>query len=168
MELPKQVLQCWRPFSILFLKESPTDLALHFCNTVRSNASEPEISSFFIPCILLLCQNLAPTLPTMQLDHQQFNRIFRCVMLVAANVASSLKQRWGACYRGLVRSLLSSFTPTEFFHFQTRSPQSQLTLTQVTSLEDIYRTSRCSLWRHSNSFFHICSSPLSRPVHRLW
>ncbi len=45
---------------------------------------------FFIPCVLLLCQNQPPALPIMQLDCRQFGRRLRCVMLVAANVASGL------------------------------------------------------------------------------
>lgn len=39
---------------------------------VKVNAAEPEISSFFIPCILLHCQNPAPTLPSMQFKCCQF------------------------------------------------------------------------------------------------
>ncbi len=51
------------------------------------HAAESEIS-FFISHILLSCgQKLAPTLPTMQLGHQQFSQ--RCVMLVTANVTLS-------------------------------------------------------------------------------
>ena len=34
-------------------------------------AAEPNISSFFIPCICLSCHNLVPTLPTMQVDFRQ-------------------------------------------------------------------------------------------------
>lgn len=37
----------------------------------------------------VLCQNLAPTSPTMQLYHCQFGWRFRCVMLAATNVAWS-------------------------------------------------------------------------------
>ncbi len=77
------------------------------------------------------CQNLVPTLPTMQVDHWQFGWRFRCVMLVMANIAmeppAAAEMR---SYRGLDRF---------FFHFQTCSLQ--LTLTQVTSLEDIYLVS---------------------------
>ncbi len=45
---------------------------------------------FFIPHILFPRQNLAPTLPTMHLDHEQLGVRFSCVVLVAANVAWSL------------------------------------------------------------------------------
>lgn len=37
------------------------------------DAAEPDISSYFIPHILLACQNLEPTLTTMQLDYRQFS-----------------------------------------------------------------------------------------------
>lgn len=43
---------------------------------------------FFNHGTLLLCQTTVPTLPTMQLKHKAIGHRFRCVMLVAANVAS--------------------------------------------------------------------------------
>ncbi len=66
--------------------------------------------------ILLPCQNLVPTLPTMQLDNSQLAWRFWCVILLAANVACSRDEELDATY------IL------------------QPTLTQVTSLEDIYQT----------------------------
>lgn len=42
---------------------------------------------FFIPCVHLY-QNLEPTLPTMQPSKLQFGCRFRCVLLVAADLAS--------------------------------------------------------------------------------
>lgn len=53
-------------------------------------------------CIFYSFQNLSLTLPTIQ----QFGLTLRCVMLLAANVAS----------RGLVNSLLSISTPQISFH----------------------------------------------------
>ncbi len=53
---------------------------------MKFDAAEPEI--FLIPCVLP-CQNLTPTLPTMQLNRRQFGQRFVRVMLVAGNVASS-------------------------------------------------------------------------------
>lgn len=49
--------------------------------------SETQASSVFILHILPLCQNLAPTLPTMHLYQSQFSQRFRCVMIAAANIA---------------------------------------------------------------------------------
>lgn len=39
--------------------------------------------------LLLLCQTTVPTLPTIQLKHKAIGQRFRCVKLVAADVASS-------------------------------------------------------------------------------
>lgn len=43
-------------------------------------------------CILLPCQNLTPTLPTMHVDLQQFDLKFGCVMLEMANVAEPFRE----------------------------------------------------------------------------
>ncbi len=108
------------------LKEYYTDLALHSSDTVtltmdgfKKKGSSRDI--FFISCILLPWSNLAPTLPTMQRARHLFSRGYGCVMIVAAKVALSLKQRWGG-YGGLLSSLLSNSTPRDVFHFQTCSP----------------------------------------------
>lgn len=55
--------------------------------TQKIHAAEPDIYIVFVLCILLPCQNLLSTLPTMQLDFQQLGLGFGCVVLVAANVA---------------------------------------------------------------------------------
>lgn len=39
------------------------------------------------PHILLLCQTLGPTLPTMLLSHELLSCLFKIVMLIAANAA---------------------------------------------------------------------------------
>lgn len=49
--------------------------------------TETEGSEIFISHIHHPCQNLAPTLPTMQFDSRQFGDLG--VMLVAANVAET-------------------------------------------------------------------------------
>ncbi len=55
------------------LKEYSTDLALSdstmdsFKKRINNDVADPEILSFFISRIILPCQNLPPTLPTMQL-----------------------------------------------------------------------------------------------------
>lgn len=65
--------------------------------------------------ILLSCQNLALTLPTMQRNCQQF------------------RQRYRGMRNRLQRSgkLRLNSTPQDFFHCQTCSLQSHLNLTQV-------------------------------------
>ncbi len=112
--------------SKLDLKEYSSNLALHYyCITlsnsrwfvfkkkIKINAAEPEISFFFIPNIFLHCQNLAPTLPTMQLDH--LTVLSEILVCHTSSGYCSLKQRWGAGYRGLVSSLLSNSTRADFF-----------------------------------------------------
>lgn len=42
------------------------------------------------------CQNLPPALPTMQFKYNQFIQRFRCVMLLAANVACSRLEEWAS------------------------------------------------------------------------
>ncbi len=61
-------------------------------------------------------------------------------MLVAANVALSC--------RGQASLLLCNSTPPDFLHFQIWSLQTQLMLTQVTSLEAINHISHSCLWSH--------------------
>ncbi len=68
------------------------------------------------PHILLPRQNLPPTLPTMQLNHQQFSQRLGPVLPI------SLKHRRGAGYRGLVSSLLSNAAPPDFSDFVVCSP----------------------------------------------
>ncbi len=63
-----------------------------------------------------------------------------CQQRLMQHGASSLQQS----YRCLISSLLSNSTPSDSFTFI----QTELMLTQVTSLEDIYQTSHSSLWRH--------------------
>ncbi len=87
----------------MYFKEYSTGLVLHSYNIVTLMmgskkriiilAEKLEIALFFIPCILLPCQNLVLTLPTMHPNHLTVQSRFRCVMSVAANVASGLKQR---------------------------------------------------------------------------
>lgn len=52
------------------------------------------------------------SLPTKQLDRWQFSLRLWCVIVVAANVASSCQPQTG--YGGLVRSLLSNYNPQLF------------------------------------------------------
>lgn len=58
-------------------------------NVIKIFVHAIKIWPFQFTKSILACQNLAPTLPTMQLDRWQFSRRFWCVMLVAANVAWS-------------------------------------------------------------------------------
>lgn len=81
-----------------------------------------------------------PTLPTMLLNCLQLGCRFRYAMLVAANVSSSrhsLRQRWGACYTGVVNSLLSPYL-------------NNLSINQFIRLFT-------SPYRVLYNFFHICS-----------
>ncbi len=55
----------------------------------RIKIAESEIPSFLSHAFFSLVKTLASILPTMQLGRRQFGRRFRCVMLVAANEASS-------------------------------------------------------------------------------
>lgn len=104
---------------------------------IKIDGAEPERSSFFFSFqwLFLPCQNLPPTLPTVQLDCWQFKRRFGCVMLAAANVASSRNE--GAPYR-----LTSNSPPSDlFFHFQSNwwSQVMSLESSQVTSPEAIHQ-----------------------------
>lgn len=73
--------------------------------------------SLFISRILTTCQYLALTLLMMKLDRQHFCQRFRCVMLVAANLA--LSRYLQAEMVKLVNSLLSNSTSSDAFDFQT-------------------------------------------------
>ncbi len=147
------------------------------------------ISSFFIPCILPPCQNMAPSLPTIQLDCWQ------------------LGWRWGAGYRSQVISRLSNSTPQEIFKFSTPTDDSDFSsnlfhicssapqhLSCVTSVKSefpfkhptwmrIYLTwtghklqwcstsrlpsRKCKLFSSPLSFFHTVASHQS-PASSLW
>ncbi len=116
------------------LKESSADSSSHSWNTSdsprtvkKSRCSRARDIACFVPHILLPCQNQAPTLPTMQLFLWQWGARLGCVKLVAVNVAWSLQQRRGAAE-----------VWTHLTHFLTC--RLQPTLTQVTSLKDIYQT----------------------------
>ena len=74
-----------------YFKKYSTNLALYFSNIVKKKVSKlmQQNQRYKVSFILLPCQNLAPTLPTMQLDRPQFGQRLMCVMLVVVNVAWS-------------------------------------------------------------------------------
>lgn len=96
--------------------------------------------------VLCFCKNLVHILPKMQLDWRQVCQ-FRCVTLVAANVAlshySAAEMKSGLQRTCKLTSFLHSF---RLFHFQTCCLQTQPKVTQATSLETIYRASCNSLY----------------------
>ncbi len=106
-----------------------------------------EHQRFFISRILLPCPTIVPTLPTMQLDHQQFSQRFRCVMLVAANVAWSLERATEVCWA----HFFLTPHPHVLFHFQTCSRR----------WLSICQASHNSLWRKAFIQFQLVEwSPL--------
>lgn len=66
------------------VKRVLSDIALHCYITARPfekkaiHAAKSEISSFFIPYILLPCQNLEATIPTMQHNRPEFDSGMLC------------------------------------------------------------------------------------------
>ncbi len=74
-----------------------------------SIAAEPEILSFFFLLVFLV--------ETWCLHYPQCNSTTVCAMLVVANVASGLMQRWWVGCRGLVSSPLSTSMPPDLFSF---------------------------------------------------
>ena len=132
---------------------TPFKGVLHrFSIALKINATEPDIILLFYSFFFLV--------KTWRLHYPQYNSTtdsLWCVMLFAANVASSR----GVGYRGLVSSHLHfNSTAPDFIYFQTCSPPIQPSLTQVTSLQAIYQTLHSSLWCHKGfvQLFHICNS----------
>ncbi len=66
------------------------------------------MTAFLFYAFFLFVKTWSPILPTMQLDRQQFSWKFWCVMLVTANVASSLLT--GAEMRSGIRIFFFSFS----------------------------------------------------------
>ncbi len=58
-----------------------TPIAWLTMDSLKDHCSRTRDIVCFFPFILLPCKNLAPTLPTMQLERQQFGRRFRYLML---------------------------------------------------------------------------------------
>ncbi len=147
------------------LIEYSTDLELHSHNiaglivdsvkSVRLDAAEAELL-FFIPCILLPCQNPFPC----QLNRRQINVFY------TVNAASSPKQRWGVGYRAPVNSLLCNSTSPDFFHFQFCSllPSSDITWGNSSDFPQLSLEPQKTSY---NFFSHILQS-YPKPVNGLW